>query len=362
MSVQEAIVVDNTNFPNTGKITVRLKKSSYTRFTLFEYQPDPDEILKKHTDIDVMVATTFGGGNGHGSLKIPSVNEMGLVAFIDDNETRGVWISGIAYPKEYELENGERVKDIFTPNESTKNNSGYFTSRGLKVSSIEDDGFIERIKQTVGQEKNIETVDWNKRETRYLRFLNKDRYETRHYTKWTRTSDGFVDKPIKYQVLSLGDIENKMTFFSSDENSTTEQSIFMDETTISITSIKNDKSSGQKNVAVLEISETGFIDATTHIVGEGTSKLSLGTNSYKVSLKDKRGEVLSSIESNGPNIDLTANNVNINSNTITIGDKKGGKPPLHLLATTSTQTLHSTEGGDIIPLNGQNANINIGNE
>lgn len=96
--IYKAIVTDVSCFEQTGKIR--------TRISAFQGGGVPKDLLdgydsESYADVtsrDILtdIMLPFGGGYDYGMFKLPQVNSVGLVAFIDGSRTTPVWIGSTA--------------------------------------------------------------------------------------------------------------------------------------------------------------------------------------------------------------------------------------------------------------------------
>lgn len=96
--VYRAIVTDTSCFEQTGKIKTRISafnNGAVTKDLINGYDSDSfDDITSRDILTDIMLP--FGGGYDYGMFKLPQVNSVGLVAFIDASKTSPIWIGSTA--------------------------------------------------------------------------------------------------------------------------------------------------------------------------------------------------------------------------------------------------------------------------
>lgn len=163
--IYKAIVTDVSCFEQTGKIR--------TRISAFQGGGVPKDLLdgydsESYADVtsrDILtdIMLPFGGGYDYGMFKLPQVNSVGLVAFIDGSRTTPVWI-------------GSTANSIFNTDDeliqsdipSDRNNgypAKYFDeSENKSVFNFDDaNAFVIKTKKNELKDFNKpETMDWKK--------------------------------------------------------------------------------------------------------------------------------------------------------------------------------------------------------
>jgi hypothetical protein len=95
--VFRAIVTDVSMFENTGKIKTRISLNNHFFIEKDLLDNFNAEEHKKKVEYDsyTYIMSPFGGGSNYGMFKLPPVNSVGLVSFIDGNSDTPVWIGGL---------------------------------------------------------------------------------------------------------------------------------------------------------------------------------------------------------------------------------------------------------------------------
>jgi hypothetical protein len=145
----KAIVTDVSCFKETGKIRTRisfLNNSYVNNNLLFGYEADNfSKSVEKDSFTNIMLP--FGGGEDYGMFKLPPVNSVGLVSFIDGNINNPIWIGGIS--SSYFSPKGELVK-LSTPSDNlylNKSSVSFDADANKSEFNIEDeDSLIIKIK------------------------------------------------------------------------------------------------------------------------------------------------------------------------------------------------------------------------
>ena len=163
--IYKAIVTDVSCFEQTGKIR--------TRISAFQGGGVPKDLLdgydsKSYADVtsrDILtdIMLPFGGGYDYGMFKLPQVNSVGLVAFIDGSRTTPVWIGSTANSI---FNTDNKLVQLDIP--SDRNNgypAKYFDkSENESVFNFDDaNAFIIKTKKNELKDFNKpETMDWKK--------------------------------------------------------------------------------------------------------------------------------------------------------------------------------------------------------
>lgn len=147
--IYRAIVTDTSCFKSTGKIKTRISifNNYYIDYDLLEdYDPEKykNSISK---DTDTLIMMPFGGGDNYGMFKLPEVNSVGVVTFIDGNKNMPLWLGGMPV---FFSDNNRNVKSVTYPlDKSDDNNGAIYTSNGRTVYNFNDEhSFVIKTKTT----------------------------------------------------------------------------------------------------------------------------------------------------------------------------------------------------------------------
>lgn len=163
--IYKAIVTDVSCFEQTGKIRTRISAfhgGSVPKNLLDGYDSDTySDVSSRDILTDIMMP--FGGGYNYGMFKLPQINSVGLVAFIDGSRSTPVWIGSTANSL-FNMENSPVEFDI----PSDKNNgypSRYYneTENKSKFNMEDQNAFIINTKKNDLPDFNQpETMNWVK--------------------------------------------------------------------------------------------------------------------------------------------------------------------------------------------------------
>ena len=235
----KAIVTDTKCFQETGKIKTRISlfNNYFTKKNLLDgYNMDA---FKKNLESDKLtyIMMPFGGGNNYGMFKLPPVNSVGLVTFIDGNVNMPVWVGGLA-SMYYSNNTGLIQMDFPNDNlESEESMMTYNPDTQETAFNIEDiNSFIIRTK--TNELENLdepEEMNWNGYTENGLVF-SKERMEIIH------NNGSGITETIKF---SGKDEEDNSIFLSyddaSNEEARTQKSITIDKDKFVINSTDADK-------------------------------------------------------------------------------------------------------------------------
>ena len=96
--IYRAIVTDTSCFKTTGKIKTRISVFNGGGVSKDLINGYNAEIFSESTSRDLFtdIMMPFGGGYDYGMFKLPQINTVGLVAFIDASRTKPIWLGSTA--------------------------------------------------------------------------------------------------------------------------------------------------------------------------------------------------------------------------------------------------------------------------
>ena len=350
-----AVVTDNNNFFETGKIKVRIKDFYGDKIQFLDrYTSEAD--LSSGQDSEAYVFSPMGAGNGHGYFSLPTVNEMGVVSFFEGKVFLPVWMGSITLPELYEDGN---IKNIFAPNRNPDTNVGYATSQRIKNYDVNDSGFVHRIKTGVFNKfKNKKNVDWLNRETKHLFSANEEQYHIRHYTSWYKKTAPELDNievpssPNEFQEIIVGDTGIVLRIRKGlEDNGETTTLITADSDGIIIKTINGDTS--KQNTSFIKLTKAGSITLNASDSQKNTTKMYIDEFGLDVSRNDMTDQAQKiTMTANG--IKLTSQKIILDTQNIVLGDEG-----LHLVGTKSTSVLQTEDGALLFPIDGINHSAEI---
>jgi len=345
-----AIVTDNNNFFETGKIRVRIK-DFYGDKIKFLDRYTQEEDLFSGADSEAFIFSPMGAGNGHGYFSLPTVNEMGVVSFFEGKVFLPVWMGSISLPETQEDGN---IKNIYAPNRNADSNVGFATSERIKNYDVNDTGFVHRIKKGLFDTfKNIKNVNWMNRETKHLFAASDEQYHIRHYTSWYKKTEPSMDNqeipstPNEFQEIIVGDTGIVLRIRKGlDNNGETTSIITADDSGIIIKTINGDTT--KQNTAFIKLLKDGSITINSSDTQNNATKILINEFGLDVTRSDLTDQVQKiTITANG--IKLTSPKIILDTKDIVLGDEG-----LHLVGTKSTNVLKTEDGALLFPIDGTN--------
>lgn len=214
--IYSAIVLSNTSYFTTG--TIRVRVFSYyisPRFTAKNEPISIDDLSTKpemidegkwkdpetgetkegpnypNQDFNAWVFSTMGGGKNYGLFHLPQVNERGIVAFLDGDIHKPIWLGSyfepVIDPTNYQ---NQIIKEINVPNDnpSAEGNvtSAFDKDQNTKGLSGDPNSIVLRTKHTElvpqGNTYKSDKIDWSKRDSENLVVLGNDIARLRHFS------------------------------------------------------------------------------------------------------------------------------------------------------------------------------------
>lgn len=169
--VYKAIVTDTACFKTTGKIKTRISafNGGYCPKNLLDSYDSGTFSKVINRDILTDIMMPFGGGYDYGMFKLPPINSVGLVAFIDGSRSTPVWLGGTAnlyLNEENQLYESDVPSDrdngygavYYDENSKTEENQS-----GIVYNMYDENAFILKTKTNILPNPSTpETMDWKK--------------------------------------------------------------------------------------------------------------------------------------------------------------------------------------------------------
>lgn len=208
--IYNGVVLDNTDFFSTGLIKVRIfnwygaartdkdnkpiaiddlstnpdmiKEGDYTT-------PDGQPATGPTQDFKCRILTSIGGGKNYGMFHLPQVNEKGVVAFLDNDFYKPIWMGGYFEPLQ-DLSQAPNyvIEQIPVPNDDitgTLNNAGYLPKQ---KPAGDPNAIVIRTKSTSlspqGSSYNASDLDWSAQVSENLVLIGSDQMRLRHYSNF----------------------------------------------------------------------------------------------------------------------------------------------------------------------------------
>ena len=218
--IKSALVINNSTYFETGTIRVRVFEHYLApRFTMDGDKKIPvsvDDLSTKpsmidegklkdpvtgailegpdhpNQDFNAWVFSPMGGGTNYGMFHLPQVNERGIVAFLDGDLHKPVWMGSYFTPLANDREYPNYVvEQISTPNDDitgTKDGVGYEIANKDRPSG-DPNAIIIRTKHTElvpkGSDYDAEKLNWQNQTTENLVLLGSDQIRVRHYSDFS---------------------------------------------------------------------------------------------------------------------------------------------------------------------------------
>ena len=303
----KAIVTDVSSFPKTGKIKTRIAafrgNSVPSSLTTESYRA---EDFKASTDKDIYtsILVPFGGGLNTGAFKLPEVNSLGVVTFINNNPNMPIWIGGISA---YYMNEGSLIS-VDYPSDKLDNNRGMlYKEEGeadLTPNYEDENSFVLKTKTNVLPDfTKPETMDWSKNPVENAVILNAAKAQVYHriadseYIDFVMKGDEKDDK--NEPEISLGlfnDEENssshiklndKVELIRSEEGASS--TILIDSDSkygINIQSVDSSGNSGE-SIGRINITPTEVVVSVGGSLTGGSSSITLSRINDEISISAK---------------------------------------------------------------------------
>lgn len=274
--IYRCLVIDNSNFYETGKIRVRIEDKSIFINSMKDLAINPKETVQqlagehmlnsgtkktlKYTDTDAYVSTNIGGGYDYGVFYLPQPNTWGLVSVVGANyDPEYVWLGSIIMPNE--SSSAENFLDIPSDKISDENKNGC-NDRGTSNIDNPYSSFVFKQKEThIVRDNNIvtdeskETLDWKNRPLFNMVVLNKDKIRVYHNildkdNNIVGVSDAVIDSNgvnVKYENTE----NNNKSLFSMETDGSIEMS---SETTVNKSIVTNKLKATPENLEIQHLS------------------------------------------------------------------------------------------------------------
>lgn len=313
--VYRAIVTDISCFKQTGKIKTRISafnNGAVSRDLINGYESESfADITSRDILTDIMLP--FGGGSNYGMFKLPQVNSVGLVAFIDASKTSPIWIGSTANSIIDEYNNITQLD--FPTDRDNEEPAVYMDESDNAIFNFDDDNaFIIKTKTNkLDDLLHPETMVWSNNPVENSFILSSAKAKIRHridedtYQEFILENDPNTNKGVIGISYTISEDEYKK--FEADDNQIlvknkngdiTAQIILDDEGNVFINSLEDN--SGNKNTGSRIETSIELTPASINIKA-GHSRISMNRN----------------INENNEKITISANNIQIDSRNISFG-------------------------------------------
>ena len=305
-----ALCIDNSKYFEKGTITVRIfayyirpnEDDSGKNLKIDDLSTNTDLIKEsKHPDIpdmtndfEAIVFAPLGGGRNYGLFALPEINEKGIVAFLDSDIHKPLWLGSYFQP----IRNDKyEVEFVNIPNDQLDQEGKDTDGSKDKSSNLDGDEhtIILRTKHTGAG--SGDSLNWEKVSTENIVAMDNKKVKVQHITEWDDTT------PQKYQTITI------------DKPGDTEE-IFL--------AVDNDKDDKH---GYLKLTEGGFSVAVSKGGDTNIFEITMGDNG--INFSDKYGNKITGTSS-GLTIEADS------SNPVTVNAKE-----VDLIGTNDTMVKYS---------------------
>ena len=314
--IYKAIVTDTSCFKTTGKIKTRISafyNGSIPRNLKDGYSSD-DFADTKTRDMLTDIMMPFGGGYDYGMFKLPEINSVGLVAFIDASKTAPIWIGSTAN----QLINSDNTvvqSDLPSDKDNGKSGIYYNDSEGeVEFNYDDENSFIIKTKtNTLTDFTKPETMYWESPvENSFI--LNSSIAKLYHRIDDESYQEFILDNKNKQGV---GEI--KLSYSVNDDEF---KHILLNDNTVEIRNKSKDGIS-----AFIEVDSDGtiYLNSYQDGIGDSTSgtrvDASIKITPSAIELKSGHSQISMqrNIDESKENITISARNLQINAENVSFG-------------------------------------------
>jgi len=313
--IYKAIVTDNLNFYNTGKIRVRIQKFytqelSWDMSTSYNQNDFNKDLL---SDTDALVHTPIGGGNNYGLFALPQVNSVGLVQFLSGDINIPIWMGSYFRP---EFDQNKTLVRVNVPNDQPTSEGmgsdgivkGTSDNWAKKQTKGGPGSIVLRTKTTEGPgtSNNASKMDFNKRRSENLVVLSEEEIKIIHFSKW-------IDKGSGPELGNTADLDQ----FEE----------------ITIGTAKTYAADGRTVLSSYPQIDIKVTDANADTSKTKTTGIKINPNEVSLEVTDKASKKTSKISSVPTGINIQS--INTNTNQIT----KFEMDPVKILVTNKTVSM-----------------------
>lgn len=318
--IYRAIVTDTSCFETTGKIKTRISVFNGGGVSKDLVNGYNAEIFSESISRDLLtdIMMPFGGGYDYGMFKLPQINAVGLVAFIDASRTKPIWLGSTANQI---LNNENQVVQLDFPSDQNNGKPAIYYDdyeNEPKFNLKDENSFIINTKtNTLRDLTNPDTMVWSNNPVENSFVLNSAKASLYHRVN---------DKAYQEFVLYNGDKENKtpgaisMLYTVSD---TEYKSVSASENGIFI------KDKNENRIAQLIFNDEGEIFINSVQENRGTANtggtrveaiIKLTPASIELIAGNSRISMNRNIDQNKEKITINATNLQINAKKISFGN------------------------------------------
>ena len=314
--IYRAIVTDTSCFKTTGKIKTRISafnNGSVSENLIDGYDSDAFADVRTR-DILTDIMMPFGGGYDYGMFKLPQINSVGLVAFIDDSKTSPIWLGSTANSI---INSDNEVVQIDYPSDKDNEKPAiyYNDSAGKAVFNFNDENsFIIKTKTNrLDDLTKPRTMNWSENPVENSFILNSSVARLYH-----RVDDDVYQEFVLNNENKEGIGEIKLSYTVSNDEY---KHILLNDNTIEIRN-KNDQIS-----ALINIGSDGTIYINSYEDGTGNNLSGTRVESEAIikpaliELKTGHSQIIMqrNVDESSEKLTINAKNLQINAENVSFG-------------------------------------------
>ena len=315
--IYKAIVTDISCFKTTGKIKTRISafyNGSVPRNLAEGYDSDVFSDMRTR-DILTDIMMPFGGGYNYGMFKLPQVNSVGLVAFIDASKTSPIWIGSTANSI---INSDNAVVQLDYPSDKDNENPAiYYDDSTGKIEFNYDDenSFIIKTKTNILNDlTDPKTMVWKENPVENSFILNSSIARLYH-----RIDDEIYQEFVLSNKNEQGVGEIKLSYsISNDEY----KHILLNDDAIEI---KNKSKDGIAASIKVDNEGTIYINSYQDGIGDSTSgtrvdaSIKITPSAIEMKAGHSQISMQRNIDESKENITINARNLQINAENVSFG-------------------------------------------
>jgi hypothetical protein len=229
--IYSALCIDNSKYYEKGTITVRIfayynsirtskgksKQIDDLSSGAFKTEGTDHNLITENLseDFEALVYAPIGGGRNYGIFMLPQINSRGIVAFLDADFGKPIWLGSYFQP----IRNPNNYKDIQAINFPSDKEEDGTNKDGSVAGSANMDNSMDKTIVIRTKHTDSGNLDWQTQDTENLVIINDTKIKAKHITEWDNGN------PKKYQEFVLDGENEAAKIETLDENGKTVVSI-----------------------------------------------------------------------------------------------------------------------------------------
>lgn len=309
----KAIVTDISCFEKTGKIKTRISAfngGSSPRDLVNGYDSDAfADLISRDILTDIMLP--FGGGADYGMFKLPQVNSVGLVAFINGSKSNPVWIGATANST---FDSDNNLIQLDFPSDKDNNEPAIYYDNGVVFNMNDANSFVIKTKTNkLDDYSKPETMVWSNNPVENSMIMNSSKLSFYHRVDDDTYQEFILDNGTDKTEgsITLGYVVNDEDF----------KRVTFDDDTITV----RNKSGYVEAKMVLDDDGGIYITAFDDSAGDPSSGTRVGTSislsPASITLESGHSKIAMArnIDINNENMTITTSNLQILAKNISFG-------------------------------------------